>query len=187
MSETQVAANTLAPDAQTASETPATTLTSMDIKKILDYLPHRYPFIMIDKIEELCLGKSVKAIKNVTINEPYFMGHFPGQPIMPGVLILESMAQAMGVLALITIEHKEGLSHASALHEIKESLHYFARIDEGRFFSPVVPGDRLDIEITEVKNRRDLWKAQGYARVDGKVVCSAKLTVVKTEVIHESN
>jgi len=159
--------------AGTVSETLE--LHSMDIIEILKYLPHRYPFALIDRVLELRYGESIKAIKNVTINEHFFTGHFPEKPVMPGVLILESLAQAMGIYALKNIEHfklaKEGAS----------SLHYFARIDEARFFTPVVPGDQLLLEITDIKNRRGIWKALATARVAGKVVCSAYLTLVKTE------
>jgi len=136
----------------------------MDIQEILTYLPQRYPILMIDKVISIEPGKSIVAIKNVTVNEPYFLGHFPGNPIMPGVLILESMAQATGILAL----------HANK--ECKEDfLYLFAGIDGARFKRPVVPGDQLLIEATVKRVKGNVWICDVIANVDGDLACEATL------------
>ncbi len=138
---------------------------TMDIQEILNYLPQRYPILMIDKVISIVQGKSIIAIKNVTVNEPYFLGHFPGKPIMPGVLILESMAQATGILAL----------HANKDRSNKEGLYLFAGVDYARFKRPVLPGDQLRIEAEVLKIKGDIWKCKVYAKVDNEVVCEAEL------------
>jgi 3-hydroxyacyl-[acyl-carrier-protein] dehydratase len=139
---------------------------TMDIQEILKYLPQRYPILMIDKIVSLVKGKSIVAIKNVTINEPYFPGHFPpDKPIMPGVFILESMAQATGILAL----------HANKAHNRERFLYLFAGVDNARFKRPVVPGDQLRIEGEVIKVKRDIWKCKVNAKVDNEIVCEAEL------------
>lgn len=134
---------------------------TIDIHKLLYYLPHRYPFLLIDRVEQVEPGKSVTALKNVTFNEHYFSGHFPENPVMPGVLILESMAQAAGVLAFVTQEYK--------------NLFYFAGIDNARFKHVVTPGDQLRLHMTVEKHRQDVWKFNGIAMVAEKLVCSADI------------
>lgn len=136
---------------------------TLDIHEILKHLPHRYPFLLIDRIIECTPGKSLVAIKNVSYNEPYFQGHFPGLPIMPGVLILESLAQATGVLAFKTSETLPS----------QEAIYYFAGIDRARFKRPVEPGDQLRLEVEFVRNLRRLWKFTGKVTVDGSLVASA--------------
>lgn len=137
----------------------------MDIQEILEHLPHRYPFLLIDRVLECEPGKSLVAIKNVSVNEPMFTGHFPERPIFPGVLIMEALAQATGILAFRTNEKKPDGS----------SIYYFAGIDRCRFKQPVVPGDQLRLEVEILKEKRGIWKFNGVAKVDGKVVASAEL------------
>jgi len=135
-----------------------------DIKKIMNFLPHRYPFIMIDRILEIIPDEKITALKNVTINEPFFQGHFPGTPIMPGVLIVEAMAQAGGVLA-----------SASLPQEKQGALIYFMGIDKVKFRKPVVPGDQLVIEVQILKQRLKAIKMSAIATVDKKIVAEAEL------------
>ncbi len=135
-----------------------------DIKTIQEYLPHRYPFLMIDKVVEFEEKKRIVALKNVTINEPFFMGHFPGNPIMPGVLIVEAMAQTAGVLAFKSMPQEE-----------QGKPVYFLGIDNVRFRKPVVPGDQLRLELEITKHRQSLWGFKGKALVDGKLVAEAEL------------
>ncbi len=137
----------------------------MDIQGILKYLPHRYPFLLIDRVLEFEMNKSLVAIKNVTVNEPFFIGHFPGQPVMPGVLILEALAQASGIIIL--------KSDPTLTHE--ENLFLLVGIDNARFKRMVVPGDQLRLDVELVRNKRDIYKFQGIATVDGEVACSAEL------------
>ena len=137
----------------------------LDINEILEYLPHRYPFLLIDRVTDIEPGKSLTGYKNVTINEPFFPGHFPQRPVMPGVLILEALAQATGILAFRTIGKKPDGS----------SLYYFVGIDNARFKQPVEPGDQLHLHVEFIKEKRNIWKFVGTASVDGKVVCSADL------------
>lgn len=136
---------------------------TLDIYEILKHLPHRYPFLLIDRVVECIPGKSLVAIKNVSYNEPYFQGHFPGLPIMPGVLILESLAQATGILAFKTTETlpSEG------------AIYYFAGIDKARFKRPVEPGDQMRLEVELVRSLGRLWKFTGKVTVDGNLVASA--------------
>lgn len=136
-------------------------LNPIDIQEILDVLPHRYPFLLIDRVTEFNAGKSIKAYKNITINEPCFTGHFPGHPIFPGVLMLEAMAQAAGVLGFKTVGKND-------------ELYLYAGIDKARFKRPVVPGDRLDFIVELVKERRGIWKFKGVGNVDGEEACSAE-------------
>ena len=136
----------------------------LDINEIMAYLPHRYPFLMVDKIVEIEEGKQITGIKNVTINEPFFQGHFPGHPIMPGVLIIEAMAQVGGILAFKSDpENAEG------------KVVYFMGIDKARFRKPVVPGDQIRIVVTVLKQRRAIWKFKGEAFVEDKLVAEAEL------------
>ena len=147
-------------------------MNSLDIYDILKHLPHRYPFLLIDMVVDYEPGKTLVAIKNVTHNEPHFPGHFPNRPIMPGVLILEALAQATGILAFKTIDHIPD----------ENSLYYFVGIDNARFKQPVEPGDQLHLEVEFVKQMRGIWKFKGKALVDGKVVCSADLMCAEREV-----
>ena len=137
-----------------------------DINAIKKILPHRFPFLMIDKIIELEMGKKIKGIKNVTSNEPFFEGHFPGHPIMPGVLIVEAMAQVGGIMLLSEAENPES------------KLVYFAGINNAKFKKPVLPGDTIVFELTMVNRRRSVFKMKGEAHVEGKLVCEAELTAV---------
>ena len=135
-----------------------------DILDIMKFLPHRYPFIMVDRILELEPGERIVALKNVTINEPFFQGHFPGTPIMPGVLIIEAMGQAGGVLVI-----------ESASEERHGAPVYFMGMDKVRFRKPVVPGDQLILEVKILKSRAKVVKLSGVATVDGQRVAEAEL------------
>lgn len=135
-----------------------------DISSIMNFLPHRYPFLLIDRVVEIESGKRIRALKNVTINEPFFQGHFPGQPVMPGVLIIEAMAQAGGVLV---IESQPPEQHGAPV--------YFMAIDKAKFRKPVVPGDQLILEIEILKIRAKVVKLSGVATVDGNRVAEAEL------------
>lgn len=144
----------------------------MDIQEILEHLPHRYPFLLVDRVLECEPGVRLKALKNISVNEPMFTGHFPERPIFPGVLIMEALAQATGILAFKTTETKPDGS----------SLYYFAGIDNCRFKQPVVPGDQMLLEVQLVKQKRGIWKFTGEASVDGKVVASAELMCAQQEI-----
>lgn len=133
----------------------------MDVMEIREILPHRYPFLLVDRILEIDPGKRIVGLKNVTINEEFFQGHFPSQPVMPGVLIIEAMAQVGGVLMLREIENRD------------EKLAYFMGIDNARFRKPVIPGDQLTFEVEVLKQKRTTCKLQGKAFVDGKLVAEA--------------
>ncbi len=137
----------------------------MDIGEVLEHLPHRYPFLLVDRIKTVELGKRIVALKNVTINEPFFQGHFPGRPIMPGVLILEAMAQAAGILVFRTQGNKPD----------QDSVYYLAGIDKARFKRPVVPGDQLELEVSIQRSLRGVWKFECKARVEGAIVCEAEM------------
>lgn len=137
----------------------------MNIEAVMQYLPHRYPFLMIDKVVDMELGKTITAVKNVTINEPFFPGHFPGTPVMPGVLILEAMAQAAAILSFKT--------KAYTPEEI--GIVYFAGIDGARFKRPVKPGDQLVLKVEIVREMRGIWKYRARAEVDGELVAEAEL------------
>ncbi len=136
----------------------------IDILEILRLLPHRYPFVMIDRVLSMVPDESVEALKNVTINEPFFQGHFPGKPVMPGVLMLEGMAQAGGILAYCTEPENVGVK-----------LLYFAGLDKVRFRHPVGPGDQLVYKVELLKKKRGIWKLAGKAYVDEKLVAEAEL------------
>ena len=138
----------------------------MDIHKILKQLPHRYPFLLVDRVTDLDLeAKQIRAYKNVTINEPFFNGHFPQHPIMPGVLIIEAMAQAAGIMGFKMMD----------LKPVDGVLYYFVGSDKLRFRQPVVPGDQLVLEARFLSAKRSLWKFACKATVDGKEVCSAEI------------
>nr|WP_300442196.1 3-hydroxyacyl-ACP dehydratase FabZ [Zoogloea sp.] len=136
----------------------------MDINEIKKYIPHRYPFLLVDRIIELEVGKRVVGLKNVTVNEPFFPGHFPHSPVMPGVLIIEALAQAAAVLAFKT----EGTVPD------ENSMVYFASVDNVRFKRPVVPGDQLILEAEIVRTIRNIWKFKAVARVEGEVATEAE-------------
>lgn len=144
----------------------------MDIYQVMQHLPHRYPLLLIDRVLEIRKGEYLKAVKNVSYNEPYFTGHFPHRPVMPGVMILEAMAQATGILAFVTTDSKP----------TEKSLYYFVGIDEARFKQPVIPGDQLIIEVDVVQTKRGVWKFNGKASVDDKVVTSAVLMCAERDV-----
>jgi len=138
--------------------------TTYDVQDIMKFLPHRYPFLMIDRILEIVPGDRVVAIKNVTINEPFFQGHFPENPIMPGVLIIEAMGQAGAVLASSSLPKKN-----------QGAVIYFMGMDKVKFRKPVVPGDQLVLELKILRKRSTTFKMSGIAKVDGKVVAEAEL------------
>ena len=137
----------------------------MDVKEIREYLPHRYPFLLVDRVTELNLGDSIVAYKNVTVNEPFFNGHFPDHPVMPGVLVIEAMAQAAGILGFKTMDKtpQDG------------SIYYFVGSDKLRFKRPVVPGDKLQLDAAIVSEKRGIWKFDCRASVDGQLVASATI------------
>lgn len=137
----------------------------MDVNEIRQDLPHRYPFLLVDRVTELNPGESIVAYKNVTINEPFFNGHFPGHPVMPGVLVVEAMAQAAGVLGFRTMNKQAE----------DDSMYYLVGADNLRFKRPVVPGDRLQLEAKVISERRGLWKFDCKATVDGELVSSATI------------
>ncbi|GLK87947.1 MULTISPECIES: 3-hydroxyacyl-ACP dehydratase FabZ [Pseudomonas] len=139
----------------------------MDINQIREYLPHRYPFLLVDRVVDLDVAdtKTIRAYKNVSINEPFFNGHFPEHPIMPGVLIIEAMAQAAGILGFKMLDVKPA----------DGTLYYFVGSDKLRFRQPVTPGDQLILEATFISSKRSIWKFACRASVDGKEVCSAEI------------
>lgn len=145
---------------------------AIDINKIFSLIPHRYPFLLVDKVLEYKTLDYLSAIKNVTINENFFTGHFPGNPIMPGVLILEALAQASAILSSVSRQAKEG-------HEI---LHYFAGIDNAKFKQVVVPGDQLRLEVKLLGQKRDFWRMHAEAFVGDKLACSADLLSAAKEI-----
>ncbi len=147
-------------------------LKTLDIHQVLQYLPHRYPFLLVDRVLDYELGKSLRAIKNVTINEPFFQGHFPVRPVMPGVLILEAIAQATGILAFLS----------TGTRPTNESLYYFVGVDKARFKQPVEPGDQMILEVKVLRTMRGVWKFQGVAKVEGKVVASAEMMCAEREI-----
>lgn len=143
----------------------------ISVEEIQKIIPHRYPMLLVDRVLDYQPGKSLHAIKNVTFNEPVFTGHFPEFAIFPGVLILESLAQATGILGFKTAESRE-----------ENELYLFASIDKARFKQPVVPGDTMHLHVDFIKERRGMWKFYGEAKVDGKVVCSAELMCARRKL-----
>lgn len=137
----------------------------LDINEIREYLPHRYPFLLVDRVVELVPGESIVAFKNMSINEVLFQGHFPDQPVFPGVLIIEAMAQAAGILGFKTMDKKPE----------DGSMYYFVGVDKVRFRRPVVPGDRLDLKAAIISERRGIWKFECRAEVEGELVCEATI------------
>ena len=139
----------------------------LNVHDIMGLLPHRYPFLMIDRLEDIVLGESAVGTKNVTINEPFFQGHFPAQAVMPGVLIVEAMAQTAAALVMHTLGEE---AHGKVV--------YFMSVDEARFRKPVVPGDTLKIHVTRIQNRRSVWKFKGEAKVEGTLVANASFSAM---------
>ena len=137
----------------------------MDIHQILKLLPHRYPILLVDRVLEIETGKSIKALKNVTINEPFFMGHFPKHPVMPGVLMIEAMAQAAALLSFTTL----------GVTPDDKTVYYFAGIDGARFKRPVGPGDQLIMDVELLRMKAGIFKFKGVCRVDGNLACEAEL------------
>ena len=144
----------------------------LDVKEIREYLPHRYPFLLVDRVTQLNLGESIVAYKNVTVNEPFFNGHFPDHPVMPGVLVIEAMAQAAGILGFKTMDKtpQDG------------SIYYFVGSDKLRFKRPVVPGDQLVLEAAIVSEKRGIWKFECRATVEGELVASATILCADRKV-----
>lgn len=146
--------------------------TSIDINKIFSLIPHRYPFLLVDRVLDYIPFERLTAIKNVTMNEDFFNGHFPGNPVMPGVLILEALAQASAILSNLSRQPKEG-------HEF---LHLFAGIDNAKFKQVVTPGDQLRLEVSLIGQKRDFWRIHGEAYVGEKLACSADLLSAAKEI-----
>ena len=142
----------------------------VDINEVLRALPHRYPFLMVDRVTDIRGDEHGIGIKNVTANEPQFLGHFPGTPVMPGVLILEGMAQTAGTLCIRSLPG-----------EVKPTLVYFLTIDKAKFRKPVVPGDRLEYHMDRIKRRKNMWWFRGEAKVDGEMVAEAELGAMIAE------
>lgn len=137
----------------------------MDIHQILKLLPHRYPILLVDRVLEIETGKSIKALKNVTINEPFFMGHFPKHPVMPGVLMIEAMAQAAALLSFSTL----------GVTPDDKTVYYFAGIDAARFKRPVTAGDQMIMDVSLLRMKAGIFKFKGVTRVDGNIACEAEL------------
>jgi 3-hydroxyacyl-[acyl-carrier-protein] dehydratase len=146
------------------TETPAR-LEAADIVKVLELLPHRYPFLLVDRIVEIDGDESCIGIKNVTYNEPQFTGHFPSQPVFPGVLLIEGMAQTAGAICVAS----------KAAGEARQKQVYFMTIDKAKFRRPVVPGDRVEYHMRKLSNRRNMWWYRGEAKVDGVLVAEAEV------------
>ena len=147
-------------------------MNSMDIKEILEHLPHRYPFLLVDRVLSCEPGKSIHAYKNVSINEPFFVGHFPHHPVMPGVLIMEALAQAAGILSFKTMGEMPS----------DDSVFYFVGIDNARFKKPVSAGDQLHFHVDITRQMRGIWKYRAVAKVDGEVVAEADLMCAKRDI-----
>jgi 3-hydroxyacyl-[acyl-carrier-protein] dehydratase len=141
--------------------------TTADIMRVMEMIPHRYPFLMIDRVVDIEKNEGAVGIKNVSINEPYFVGHFPRQPVMPGVLIIESMAQTAAVLVVETLEG-----------EAAGKLVYFMTVDEARFRRPVFPGDCVHVHVDKLRNRGNVWKFKGEAKVEGTTVAQATFSAM---------
>lgn len=149
-------------DATTENTEATTEGITVEIERIMDMIPHRYPFLLVDRVVDVRKNESCIGIKNVTMNEPFFQGHFPRRPVMPGVLIIESMAQTAAVLVVETLGP-----------ESEGKLVYFMSVENARFRRPVTPGDRLELHVRKEQNRRNVWKFRAEGKVDGKVVAEA--------------
>lgn len=147
-------------------------VTNVDINQILKHLPHRYPFLMVDRVLEYHPGESLVALKNVSYNEPYFLGHFPQKPVMPGVLILEALAQATGLLAFRSVERQAD----------RDSLYYFVGVDEARFKRPVEPGDQLILEARLKRAKRGIWVFDTLARVGDQTAATAVIMCTERKI-----
>ena len=147
-------------------------MTQIDINQIQEILPHRYPFLMIDRVIEVDPGKTLTAIKNVSVNEPFFEGHFPHYPVFPGVLMLECIAQASAILASLMIDATAN----------RKNVYLFAGVDKARFKRPVGPGDQLFIDVQFSKRIQQLWRCAGTIKVDGELVCSADVLFTHREI-----
>lgn len=148
----------------------------MNIQKILDLLPHRYPLLLVDRVLDYQPGESLTALKNVTINEPFFQGHFPGHPIMPGVLILEALAQTTGLYAFQSLRERG---------ETDEYLYLFVGLDKAKFRKQVIPGDQLEMTIEPISYKRGMLKVNAVAKVDGKVAASARIMCAEKKIEKE--
>lgn len=144
-----------------------TVVDTIEIERIMSMIPHRYPFLLVDRVVDLVKGESATGIKNVSINEPFFQGHFPGHPVMPGVLIVEAMAQTAGVVVIHSLGENE-----------QAKVVYFMSIDSARFRKPVTPGDTLRIHVTKKAQRGNAWKFSAQAKVDGVVVSDASYSAM---------
>lgn len=153
------------------AEATTNDIVTMDIDEVMRRLPHRYPFLLVDRVLECQPGKTIRALKNVTMNEPYFPGHFPHRPVMPGVMILEALAQAAGILAFVT----------AGVYPDENRQLYFVGIDKARFRRPVRPGDQLILEATLERSIRGIWKFTTTAKVDGEEATSAEMMVAPGE------
>lgn len=147
-------------------DTPAKPLVTLDISRLMELLPHRYPFLMVDRVVDVDEDNSAVGIKNVTFNEPHFTGHFPGHPVMPGVLIIEGMVQTAGAIC------------AAAMKGARPPLVYFMTIDEAKFRKPVVPGDVLEYHVKKLKQRKNIWRFAAEAKVGGVLVAEAILSAM---------
>jgi 3-hydroxyacyl-[acyl-carrier-protein] dehydratase len=148
----------------------------MDIEQIMRQLPHRYPFLLVDRVLECVPGQHLLGLKNVTFNEPFFPGHFPHRPVMPGVMIIEALAQAAGILAFKTVRVVPNT----------ETRFYFVAIDNARFRKPVEPGDQLMLKVTLKRSFKGIWKFHGLAEVDGQEVASAEMMVAPETKVPEA-
>ncbi|MEP9366944.1 3-hydroxyacyl-ACP dehydratase FabZ [Xanthobacter sp. VNH20] len=169
MSEASSSPEALSADAANAE---SKVLASADLQKILQCLPHRYPFLLVDRVERIDSDNSCVGVKNVTVNEPHFQGHFPGNPVMPGVLIIEGMAQTAGVICILSKPERPA--------DLPPPLVYFMTIDEAKFRRPVVPGDVLEYHMTKISRRRNMWWYRGEAKVGGELVAEARLGAMIT-------
>lgn len=142
-------------------------LDTADIARVLALLPHRFPMLLIDRVADLRPGKGAVGLKNVTINEPFFQGHFPGRPVMPGVLLIEAMAQTAAVVVISSLDEQD-----------QGKLVYFMSIESARFRKPVIPGDQVYLHVEMIQNRRNVWKFRGEAKVDGTVAAEATYTAM---------
>ncbi len=149
------------------SQQDAQTIDRIDVNRIMQAIPHRYPFLLIDRMEDIVLGEEATGIKNVSVNEPFFQGHFPARPVMPGVLLVEAMAQTAATLVVLTLGK-----------DFEGKLVYFMTIEGAKFRRPVEPGDQLRIHVKKERNRSNVWKFRGEARVEGTVVAEATFSAM---------